>query len=281
MLRSAGIASPHKRRVQRKHRQRRERRAAEGMMVLWDGSKHRWFGNACPSCCLMGGIDDSTGKVVAAHFVAQECSVGYLTLLKQMVSTYGIPGSIYQDRHSALKRTDDQWSVEEQFAGKQDPTQVGAALEALGIEAIYAHSPEAKGRIERLWGTLQDRLVSALRLAGITDIAAANAFLPDFIAKHNARYAVPPATTTPMWRKARGLDIDRLIAFRYQATIGNDNAVRLGGLIIDIPPGAHGLGYARQPVEVRQLLNGCWRVYLKDVVLVETEPSAVVEPIRS
>lgn len=280
ILRVGGIASTRKRRVKCKHRKRRERRAAEGMMVLWDGSKHRWFGKAFPSCCLLGGIDDATGQMVAAHFAPQECSAGYLTLLKQMVSRFGIPCSIYQDRHSSLKRTDDNWSLEEQLAGKQDPTQVGAALEALGIEAIYAHSPEAKGRIERLWGTLQDRLVSELRLADITDIAAANAFLPDFIARHNARHAVPPETPVPMWRKAQRLDTDRLIAFRYQATVGNDNAVRLGGLIIDIPPGPRNLGYAKQQVEVRQLLNGRWRVYLKDSLLVETDPSEVVEPIR-
>lgn len=281
MRRAAGIAPKHKRRVTRQHHKRRERNAAMGAMVLWDGSTHRWFGAAHPVCCLMAAIDDATGQVVGAVFVPHECSAGYLTVLKQMVTTYGIPGSLYQDRHSALKRNDDSWSLEEQLAGRQDPTQVGAALEALGITPIFALSPQAKGRVERLWGTLQDRLVVELRLAGITTLEAANTWLPTFLARHQAQFAVAPQQTAAVWRPARRLDLDRLVAFRYQATVGHDNAVRLGGHIFDIPPGPRHTGYAKQRVEVRQLLDGRWRIYRQDQLLLETPATPVVEPIRS
>ena len=281
LRRAAGIAPKRKRRVTRQHHQRRERKAAMGAMVLWDGSTHRWFGAAQPACCLLAAIDDATSTVVGAVFVPQECSAGYLTVLKQVVTHYGIPGSLYQDRHSALKRNDAHWSLEEQLAGRQEPTQVGAALEALGITPIFALSPQAKGRVERLWGTLQDRLTVELRLAGITTLEAANVFLPSFLARHHVQFAIAPHQTPAVWRTPRGLDLDRLLAFRYQATVGHDNAVRLGGQLFDIPPGPRGTGYARQTVEVRQFLDGRWRIYLQDRLLLDAPATPVVEPIRS
>ena len=276
MRRAAGIAPKHPRRVGRTHHKRRERKAAMGAMLLWDGSQHHWFGAAHPACCLLAAIDDATGVVVGAQFFPTETSAAYLTVLRQLVTAYGIPGSLYQDRHSALKRNDDAWSLDEQLAGRQDPTQVGAALEALGITPLFALSPQAKGRVERLWGTLQDRLVVELRLAGITTLEAANAFLPAFLAQHHAQCAVPPQSTLAIWRSARGLDLDRLLAFRYQATVGRD----LGGHVFDIPPGPRHTGYATRQVEVRQLLDGRWRIYLHDQVLLEAPATAVVEPLR-
>jgi hypothetical protein len=151
----------------------------------------------------------------------------------------------------------------------------------LGIEAIAAHSPEAKGRIERLWGTLQDRLPVELQLANITTIEEANAFLPTFIAKHNKQFALTGKNTNSVWRSKRGVDIEKIFAFRYEATVGNDNAVRLGGYVFDIPPGAYKTGYAKKKVEVRQLLDGRWRIYLQEHLLLETPAMGVVEPIRS
>jgi transposase InsO family protein len=278
--RAAGIAAKHKRRVRRKHYQRRERHAAVGAMLLWDGSTHRWFGATHPACCLTAAIDDASGRVVGGIFGPQECSVSYLRVLQQVVTTYGLPGSIYQDRHSALARTDAHWSLEEQLAGQQEPTQVGAALAALGITPIFALSPQAKGRVERLWGTLQDRLVVALRLAGVSTLEAANAYLPTFLAAHNAQFAVVPQQAAAVWRAPRGVDLERILAFRYQATVGRDNAVRLGGHLFDLPAGPRGLGYAGQRVEVRQLVDGRWRVYHQEHLLVEAPATAVVEPIR-
>jgi hypothetical protein len=279
--RAADIKPKHKRRRNNKHHKRRDRKEAMGMMMQWDGSSHNWFGDAHPKCCLMGAIDDATNEVVGAHFVTAECSVGYLTVLKQIVMNYGIPCSIYQDGHSSLQRNDKHWSLKEELAGCQEPTQVGAVLKVLGIEAIAAHSPEAKGRIERLWGTLQDRLPVELQLANITTIEEANAFLPTFIAKHNKQFALTGKNTNSVWRSKRGVDIEKIFAFRYEATVGNDNAVRLGGYVFDIPPGAYKTGYAKKKVEVRQLLDGRWRIYLQEHLLLETPAMGVVEPIRS
>jgi hypothetical protein len=145
---------------------------------------------------------------------------------------------------------------------------VGRALAALGIEAIYALSPQAKGRIERLWGTLQDRLVAELQLAGIDTLAAANAFLPGFTARFNARFGRPAADTAPAWRSVpRGLDLDRLCSLYTEATVLNDNTIRTQGLVLQIPPGPGGRGYAKAHVEVRHLLDGSWRIYHHDRLL--------------
>ena len=114
-------------------------------MVLWDGSPHQWFGTDHPVCCLMAAIDDANGTLCEAFFLPYECSYGYLKLLQNMVSTYGIPVSIYQDKHSSLHRNDDNWTLQEQLAGEQDPTQVGGCLKALGITPIFALTPQAKG----------------------------------------------------------------------------------------------------------------------------------------
>jgi hypothetical protein len=153
----------------------------------------------------------------------------------------------------------------------------------LGIEAIFALSPQAKGRVERLFNTLQDRLVQELRLAGIATPEEATTFVNgSFKADFNARFAKPPRQSQAAWRPLpRGFDVDRICSFRYQATVGNDNTVRLGGIILDIPPGPRHRGYAKARVELRQLLDGRWRVYLKEQLLLETTPPMVQSPVRS
>ena len=187
------------------------------------------------------------------------------------------------DRHGSLHRNDDHWSVEEQLAGEQTPTQVGQALRALGIEPIFALSPQAKGRVERLFNTLQDRLVQELRLAGINTLQEASHFVNGaFKADFNTRFAKPARESQTAWRALpKGLDVDRICSFSYQATVGNDNAVRLGGMMLDIPPGPRHRGYAKAHVEVRQLLDGRWRVYSKDQLLLETTPPVVQAPLRT
>ena len=146
LRRSNGIAPKRKRRA-RKHHQRRARKPQAGMMVLWDGSPHHWFGEQRPPCCLMAAIDDATSELLDAFFIASECSFGYLTLLEHIVKRYGIPCAIYQDRHGSLHRNDDHWTLEEQLNGEQEPTQVGGVLKALGITPIFALTPQAKGYV--------------------------------------------------------------------------------------------------------------------------------------
>jgi transposase len=279
--REAGIV-PKRRRRPPRHRSRRARRPQQGMMVLWDGSVHQWFGEGHPPCCLVAAIDDATSRCLAARFFPFESSQAYLWVLRQMLREYGIPLSIYQDRHSALKRNDPHWSLEEQLRGRQDPTQVGWALEELSIEPIYALSPQAKGRIERLFGTLQDRLIAELHRAGITDRERANLFLESFLKAHNRQFSRTPEKPHKAWRPVpRGTDIDRVCSFRYEATVGNDNSVRLGGITIDIPAGPWRASYAKARVEVRQLLDGSWRVYYRGQQIAQHESTQLREPLRA
>lgn len=273
ILRAAGIGSPRRRRPP-KHRRRRERKPQAGLMALWDGSRHDWLEGRGPLLCLIGAIDDATGEVLpGAHFVEHECAAGYLRVLKRIAETKGVPWSVYMDQHSSLKRNDDHWTLEEQLRGEQEPTHVGAALKALEIAVIYALSPQAKGRVERLWGTLQDRLVSELRLVGARTSAEATAVMERFTPVHNGRFAIAPADARPAWRPVRrGMDLARVCSFRYAATVLPDNTVRLGGMVIDVPPGPRQRSYARTRVDVHQLLDGSWRVYLGATVIATAAP---------
>lgn len=268
LLRAAGIGSPRRRRAP-KHRRRRERKEQTGLMIQWDGSRHDWLEGRGPVLCLMGAVDDASGELLAgAHFVEQECAAGYLGVLKAIAEDKGLPWSAYMDRHGSLKRNDDHWSLDEELRGEQDPTQVGRALQALEIEVIYALSAQAKGRVERLWGTLQDRLVSELRLAGARTREQANAVLEKFRPDYNRRFAIPAAQADPAWRRVRRqTDLERVCSFHYEATVLGDNTVRLAGVVIDIPPGPRKRSYAGARVELRQLLDASWRVYLGERVI--------------
>jgi transposase len=280
--REAGIRSKRRRRAP-KHRRRRPRELAEGLMMLWDGSPHRWFGPEQPPCCLMAAIDDATGKVLALRFVPHECAWAYLKLLEEVICCWGVPASVYQDRHTIHQRADDFWSLEEELAGRQHPTQVGAALEALAITAICANSPQAKGRVERLFGTLQDRLVALLARDGVAAIQAANAYVGNgFLEAFNRQFAQAPHCPEHAWRKApASAELERILSLCYRAMVGNDNAVRLDGMVIDIPPGPKGRSYARQRVEVRQLLDGRWRIYFQHQAIAEAPATEPVELIRT
>jgi hypothetical protein len=160
---------------------------------------------------------------------------------------------------------------------------VTQALLALGIEPIFALSPQAKGRVERRFNTLQDRLVQEFRLARITSPEQATIFLNgSFKTDFNTRFVKPARESQEAWRPLpKELDIDWICSFRYEATVGNDNAVRLSGMILDIPPGPRRRGYAQARGELRQLLDGRWRVYYKNELLVETAPPAVQVPLRT
>jgi transposase len=281
LRRRAGI-EPKRRRRAPGHRKRRERKAQEGAMVLWDGSPHHWLGPDQPACCLMAAIDDATGKVLVARFFPFEGSSGYLWLLRELIKRYGIPLVMYHDRHGSLYRNDSHWSLEEQLAGRQEPTQVGLALEALGIESIAALSPQAKGRIERLFGTLQDRLIAELGLEGVQSLEPANRFLKVFIPRFNRHFAVRPRESEKAWRKVPPeLDLERMISFRYRSVVGNDNSVRIGGLILDLPPGPHRRSYAKAQVEVRQLLNGSWKVYYQNQLIAKHPSTELRDPVRA
>lgn len=280
VLRSEGIGPKRKRRV-RQHRRRREPRPCRGMMVQWDGSWHDWLGPEHPKWTLMAAVDDADGKVEAAFFTPRETSAAYLRLLEGVLKRSGIPQSIYQDRHGALRRNDGFWSLEEQLAGEQTPTQVGQALRDLGIEPIFARSAQGKGRIERFFGVAQDRLVAELRSRGITEMEEANEYLAtEWLADYRRRFGRSARKPESAYRSRRGQDLRRILSFRYQRTVSNDNVVVLGDVEISIPPGPGNRSYAKARVDVRQHLDGSWSVYYQGERIAEHEATVVSEPQR-
>jgi transposase len=281
LLRGAG-KPPKRRRRARRHHGRRQPMERMGMLVQMDGSPHHWFGPDHPPCCLMAAVDDAGKHLLAALFVPVECSEAYLRLLAMLLTRHGIPAAAYHDRHSSLVRTDNCWSREEELQGFQFPTHVGRVLAELGIQSIPASSPQAKGRVERSFGVLQDRLLVELDLEGITDIDTANAWLESaFIDRYNARFSKEPQDGESAFTAISPDDIHHHVAFAYEATVGNDNAVRLGGITIDIPPGPKKRSYAKSLVLVRQHLDGSWTVTFEKQIIATCPPTPFREPVRS
>jgi transposase len=283
ILRNSGLRSPQKRRPPR-YRSRRARREQEGMLLLIDGSWHAWLEKRGPWLTLLGLIDDATGKVAAAHFQDErENTAGYLRLLRAVVEGPGIPLALYRDQHSSLQRNDDHWTLEEQLAGQQLPTQVGRALEQLGVEVIVARSPQAKGRIERLWRTFQDRLISELRLACARTLEQANAVLTGFLQDYNRQFAKPPQRSGSAYRRLdRRLDLDCIFSLQYVRKVANDHVIRVGpGLKVQLPPLAAGQGFAGRNVLVCHAPDGHVRVYLEDRLLFEQAADPWDGPVRA
>jgi len=251
--RALGRPAKHRRRP-RQHRARRLPAAQLGALVLLDGSQFDWLGTGTP-LTLLGAIDDATGTVLALQFRPEEDLHGYLTLLQQLAQAYGLPLALYGDRLSVFVRNDPHWTLEEELQGHQHPTHFGRVLQDLGIGYIPAGSPQAKGRIERLWRTLQDRLVVELRLRGIRTPEAAQAFLPEFLAAFNRRFTRRPAEARSAWRRPPR-DFAEILSCRYERTVARDNTVRLGARWLQIPRGPHGRSYAGCRVEVRECLDG-------------------------
>ena len=268
ILRAAKLASPQQRRP-RQYRSRRPPRPRFGMMALTDASRHDWLEGRGPELTLIGFQDDATHKILAAHFQLEaENTVGYLFSLRIMILTHGIPLSLYRDRHAIFQRNDAHWTVAEQLAGKQSPTQLGRALEQLGIQQIPAYSPQAKGRIERAWRTLQDRLVSELRLAGAATLAEANLVLEKFCADYNQRFAHAAADAVCDFRRVpRRFDLDRCLSLHYQRVVNPDHTVTLGAHAIALPPLPGHRGYAGETVELSHQLDGTLRIYRGDALL--------------
>jgi len=268
ILRAAKLPSPQKRRS-RKYRSRRPPRPRFGMMALTDASRHDWLQGRGPELTLIGFQDDATSQILAAHFQLEaENTLGYLRALHTMIATLGVPLSLYRDRHSIFQRNDPHWTLAEQLAGKQAPTQLGRALEELGIEQIPAYSPQAKGRIERAWRTCQDRLVSELRLARATTLPQANAVLARFCADYNQRFARAASDTASDFRRLpRRFDLARCLSLHYQRVVAADHTVTLGARSIALPPLPGARGYAGETVELSHQLDGKLRVFRGDALL--------------
>lgn len=262
ILRQAKLRSPHRRRA-RKYRARRERKPRMGMMVLTDASREDWLEGRGPALTLIGYQDDATGQVLACAFqLEHEDTLGYLRQLRVLVERQGVPLSLYRDQHGTFQRNDKHWTIEEQMAGRQTPTQLGRVLEELGIQSIRALSPQAKGRIERLWKTFQDRLKSELRLAGARTLEQANGVLESFRPDYNRRFAVPAREAANDFRPlSQKLNWDRLFSLRYQRVVGKDHVIEFGARSIQLPAAQGQPGYAGARVELSHQLNGQLHVW--------------------
>src|SRR5271169_4922064 len=268
LLRQNGLGSPRKRRATA-HRQRRLRSARLGELVQLDGSPHDWLEGRGPRLTALGMQDDATGKILAAQFFPAETTFGYLCLLKQLLRRHGVPLAFYGDHSGIFVRHDDCWTVEEQLAGKRQPTQFGRALEQLGVTFIAANSPQAKGRVERLWGVLQDRLCSELRLAQARDLDSANTVLRIFMADYNCRFARRPRAMPTAWRPAPE-NLDRICCFVHQRVVSNDNIVQWEGQRFQISQQGQRFSFAGAKVHIYQALDGRVSLYYGDIRLLHT-----------
>ncbi len=274
ILLEKGIRSPRKRQAPQ-HRSRRDRYPREGMLLQTDGSSHDWLEGRGPKLCLIGAIDDATNKVPYALFQEQETTEGYMRMLQEIVLSHGIPLALYHDRHSIFEVIEEALpSMEEQLHGQEPQTQFGRLLDELGIESIAAHSPQAKGRIERLWGTFQDRLTSELRLAGAVTMDEANLVLAQFLPDYNRKFAVTAKNPEIAYRKIeQEFKADEFFCFKYGRIVGRDNVVRFNRQRFQVLPSLGRLSYALCKVEVQVRLDGSPAIYYQDKPLdIETAP---------
>jgi len=210
-----------KKRKGRQHRQWRPRKDRYGEMIQVDGSKHDWFEGRGPQCVLMGYIDDATGKVYG-RFYEYEGTIPAMGSFRRYIRKNGIPISLYMDKHSTYKSMGKP-TIEDELNGTGPMSEFGRALAELGVQLIHAHSPQAKGRVERLFNTLQDRLVKEMRLRGISSIAEANEFLREYLPNYNKRFAKKAAQPGNLHRPiSKGLNLDRILCIKTERTLRND-----------------------------------------------------------
>ncbi len=237
------------------HRRKRERRALPGMMLHQDGSTHQWVPGQWWD--LIVTMDDATSEIYSALFVAEEGTMSTFAGLGEVIAAKGLFCSLYADRGSHYWHTPEVGGT----VDKDNPTQVGRALAGLGIELIAAYSPEARGRSERMFGTLQKRLPQELRLAGITGMAAANRFLrEEYLPRHNARFAILPKDEGSAFVPFAGVLEDSL-CIQEERTVGNDNTVRYRNRILQIPADRHRHHYVKARVRVHEYPDGRLAVF--------------------
>lgn len=276
--RGQGLASPRKRRPPR-HRRRRQRYPQAGMLLQVDGSKHDWLEGRGPWLTLHAAIDDATNEVPWAIFREEEDATGYALLVHHISQTHGLPLALYGDRHTILQSPREA-TLAEQLEGLEPQTQVGRLLERLDIQLIAARSPQAKGRVERLFGTLQDRLVKELRRAQATTLEEANRVLHRFLPRFNEKFMKAPARPGSAYRPKFSLsEANERIYFTYQRVVANDHTISLFGHTLALPPLAVRTNLASRRVELRHRMDGRLAVAYQGQVLGLLEP-ALLEPPR-
>ena len=263
ILRNAGIKSPKRHRKTKLHH-RRKRKECEGMMLQADGTPFDWFGNG-QKYSLHGFVDDATGKITGLYMCKNECLLGYLEVLRQTLENYGIPISLYPDKYSVFfppKKVNDHITIEEQLNGREKGiTQFGRIIEELGIEMFPASSPQAKGRIERLWETLQSRLTTEFRINNIKTIDEANIFLITYIEKYNSKFSIEASSKNNVFLKLpKRYNLDELLCVRFERTIDNAGVFSINNSkfqIMDksLPPKTKVQIYISQKIGIRVKSN--------------------------
>ena len=255
-LQDAGLVAKAPRRSA--HRKKRPRRPLRGMMLHQDGSSHRWLPALDQELDLIVTMDDATSEIYSAFLVEEEGTMSSFLALGEVIAAHGLPCALYTDRASHYFVTPKAGAK----VAKDQPTQVGRALAQLGIEHIPAYAPEARGRSERAFGTLQDRLPKEFQLAGITTVAAANRFLREtYLPEHNARFAVAPEhPETAFVADVAGAHRD-ILCVQEERVVGNDNTVRYRGLSLQIPPSPLRPHFVKVRVRVHDYPDGTFAMF--------------------
>jgi len=273
ILRKEGI--PSKRKVKRrKYRSRRERKEAFGMMLQIDASPHDWLQGRGPWLTLVGGKDDATGYVWA-HFEEAETTWGYLDLLREVISTHGVPLSLYADRHSIFHTTREPTLIE-QLKDVVPLTQFGRAMEEMGISVMKAWTPQAKGRIERQWGVFQDRLVVELRLARANTLEQAREVLKSFLQDYNQRFCRLPKQAAAVFRKAPPKAVlHNILCLKETRMVKKDHTVSFDGLVLQIPFCKKYPCIADRQVDVRQYRDGHLEIGYRGAIVARFSAEAI------
>jgi transposase len=277
LRREAGLGSPRKRRAPR-HRRRRQRYPQAGMLLQVDGSKHDWLEGRGPWLTLHAAIDDATNDVAWAVFREEEDATGYALLVHHISQTHGLPLALYADRHMIFQ-SPKHLSLEEQLAGLEPRTHLGQMLHGLDIQLISARSPQAKGRVERLFQTLQDRLVKELRRAEAGTLVEANRVLRTYLPRFNRRFTRPPSQPGSAYRPPLSrAEANERVHFTYWRTVANDHTIALFGHMLAIPPLPSRVSLAGRRVALHHRLDGRLAVVYHDQVIGLIQPARLGPP---
>jgi len=264
-------------RKRRTHRQWRQRKEHRGELVQMDGSHHDWFEGRGSWCVLMAYIDDATGHV-HGRFYEYEGTIPAMDSFRRYIRRHGIPLSIYLDKHTTYKSTAKP-TIEEQLQGIEPMSQFERAMKELQVKVIHAHSPQAKGRIERLFGTLQDRLVKEMRLRGISTIEEANRFLQEYLPVYNKKFMVGPVSKKDLHRAVpKGIDLDKILCIRTERTVRNDHTIAHDRKLYQIDE-----SILSKKVTVEERVNGTMLIICKDKSLryhqIAERPEIIKQPV--
>ena len=277
LRRANGLASPRKRRPPR-HRRRRQRYPQSGMLLQVDGSKHDWLEGRGPWLTLHAAIDDATNEVPWAVFREEEDATGYALLVHHISQTHGLPLALYADRHTIFQSPREP-TLAEQLRGLEPRTQLGQLLDALEIGLIAARSPQAKGRVERLFGTLQDRLVKELRRSGASNLSQANDVLRKYLPRFNKRFMKPAAQSGSAYRpRLTRAEANARVCFTYWRTVANDHTIALFGHELTLPKLPIRLNLARRRIQLHHRMDGRLTVVYKGEVLGTLQPAQLGPP---